>query len=142
LREWLETSRFKGSVQGFARAVGVPLKTAQDWVYGRSMPAPRNRQKVAALTGIAEFSRPAPEIALRPERLEETRRRAARMKELLAELGDHLEYFRTRSPAARDLLRKELSGGFAASVGTLLQLLFDEERLRDWMGTRRMLRRR
>jgi hypothetical protein len=129
-------------VQRFAQALGVPMKTAEDWVYGRSMPSARNRRKVAELTGITDFSRPSPETALRPERLEETRRRAARMKELVAELSDHLEYFRTRSPAARDLLRRELSGGLAASVGTVLQLLFDEDRLRDWLGTRRMLRRR
>jgi DNA-binding transcriptional regulator YiaG len=51
LRDWLEASEFEGSVQRFAQALGVPLKTAEDWVYGRSMPSARNRRKVAKPEG-------------------------------------------------------------------------------------------
>lgn len=142
LREWLETSEFQGSVRKLAEALGVPLKTAQDWVYGRRVPSPENLAKLAGLTGIARFAPPPPDRALRAKQLEEAEERIARTKALLVELSEHLEYFRLRSPAARELLRRELSGNFAASVGTLLQLLFDEERLKDWQGTLRLLKGR
>ena len=142
LREWLENSEFQGSVRHFAEALGVPFKTAQNWVYGWSIPAAANRAKIQHLTGVSVFSPPPPERTLRSKQTDDTKANIARTKELLIELYELLEYFRTHSPAAREILRQELSGGFAASIGTLLHLLFDEDRLRDWQGTRRMMKPR
>jgi len=31
LREWVNKSQYRGSIRRFSAALGVPLKTAEDW---------------------------------------------------------------------------------------------------------------
>ena len=44
LRLWLSEQRL--SVRELALELGVPLKTAQDWVYRGVVPSPENRQQL------------------------------------------------------------------------------------------------
>ena len=56
LRQWLEQSQYRGRVREFARDMGIPLKTVQDWVYGRRKPGPKHAAKVFKVTGLAQFA--------------------------------------------------------------------------------------
>ena len=55
LRDWLQTSQYKGSVTLFAEALGVTLKTVEDWVYGRSRPSLKHWSQLYATTGLPEY---------------------------------------------------------------------------------------
>ena len=55
LRDWLQTSQYKGSVTLFAEALEVPLKTVEDWVYGRSKPSLKHWSQLYAATGLPEY---------------------------------------------------------------------------------------
>ena len=55
LREWLQTSQYKGSVTLFANALNVPLKTVEDWVYGRSKPSLQHWGQLYNVTGLPEY---------------------------------------------------------------------------------------
>lgn len=55
LREWLDQSDFRGQVAGFAEALGVNQKTAEEWVYGRHSPPRRHWTRLYALTGLRQF---------------------------------------------------------------------------------------
>ena len=46
LRTWLQDQEL--SVRQLAEGLDVPLKTAQDWVYGRYKPSPENQEKLDA----------------------------------------------------------------------------------------------
>ncbi len=56
LRRWLEESEYEGSVARFSAVIGVPLKTVEDWVYGRSSPRADNRAKLFEATRIADYA--------------------------------------------------------------------------------------
>lgn len=55
LREWLKQSRFQGSVRALAKALGIPHKTVEDWVYRGAQPNRANRAKLFGITELAEF---------------------------------------------------------------------------------------
>ncbi|MFC1935417.1 dCTP deaminase [Chloroflexota bacterium] len=55
LRQWLKDSEFRGSVKRFAKALQIPLKTVEDWLYRGTEPTRRNRSKLFALTQLPEF---------------------------------------------------------------------------------------
>ncbi len=55
LKQWLESSRFTGNLKEFASALEVPLKTVEDWVYGRSTPNAKNRKRLFSLTQLPEY---------------------------------------------------------------------------------------
>ena len=55
LREWLQNSEYKGSVTQFSDALGVPLKTVEDWVYGRSRPSLKHWSQLYSATGLPEY---------------------------------------------------------------------------------------
>ncbi|MCH8207109.1 MAG: dCTP deaminase [Chloroflexi bacterium] len=56
LSQWLKRSRYGGRVRQFARDMGIPLKTVQDWVYGRRKPGPKHAAKVFEVTGLRQFA--------------------------------------------------------------------------------------
>ena len=55
LKQWLESSRFNGNLKELASALDVPLKTIEDWVYGRSTPNAKNRKKLFLVTQLPEY---------------------------------------------------------------------------------------
>lgn len=55
LRAWLQTSQYQGSVTLFANALNVPLKTVEDWVYGRSKPSLQHWSQLYEATGLPEY---------------------------------------------------------------------------------------
>ena len=55
LKQWLESSRFNGNLKELASALDVPAKTAEEWVYGRTSPSPKNRKKLFSLTQLPEY---------------------------------------------------------------------------------------
>ena len=55
LREWLQNSEYKGSVTLFSEALGVSLKTVEDWVYGRSKPSLKHWSQLYKATGLPEY---------------------------------------------------------------------------------------
>ncbi|MBU2009206.1 MAG: dCTP deaminase [Chloroflexi bacterium] len=67
LREWIRTSQFRGSVAKLAEALGVPVKTVEDWVYRGANPGEQNRRKVFQMTGLPRFKprgeSPQPELS-------------------------------------------------------------------------------
>ena len=56
LKRWLDDSSFGGSVAALARVLQVPLKTAEDWVYGRNAPSQENRHKLFELTRLPVYA--------------------------------------------------------------------------------------
>ena len=69
LRQWLRDSRFEGNVKELADTLDLPLKTVEDWVYGRRVPNAENRPKLFTLTRLPQY---APrEDATRQETLDE-----------------------------------------------------------------------
>ena len=56
LKQWLEASEFSGSVSLLAEALDVPLKTVEDWVYGRSKPGPRHKAKLFEVTQLPQYA--------------------------------------------------------------------------------------
>jgi len=63
LRGWLKESRHKGSVTLFAQALGVTLKTVQDWVYGRATPSSRHWARLYQETQLPQFAPHQRELA-------------------------------------------------------------------------------
>ncbi len=55
LRQWLAGSEFQGSVSRLAEALGVNLKTVEDWVYGRRRPSQKFWGKLHDVTGLDHF---------------------------------------------------------------------------------------
>ena len=55
LGDWLQASQYKGSVTLFSEALEVPLKTVEDWVYGRSKPSLKHWSQLYAATGLPEY---------------------------------------------------------------------------------------
>ena len=56
LKEWLDESCFKGSVTQFARALGIPMKTVEDWVYGRHNPGREHMGRLYELTQLPDYA--------------------------------------------------------------------------------------
>ena len=56
LKRWLKDSRFEGNMREFAETLDVPVKTVEDWVYGRGEPGLRNRPKLFALTLLTQYA--------------------------------------------------------------------------------------
>lgn len=58
LREWLNSSDdFQGNIGQFARVLGVPQKTVEDWIYRDVIPSGKHRDRLFALTALSEFAR-------------------------------------------------------------------------------------
>lgn len=55
LREWLASSTYQGNLSTLAKDIGVPVKTVEEWVYGRHEPNNANRTKLYELTGILDY---------------------------------------------------------------------------------------
>lgn len=55
LKEWLDSSRFEGNIKELAIALDIAVKTLEEWVYGRSIPNPKNRAKLFAITKLPEY---------------------------------------------------------------------------------------
>ena len=55
LRAWLNMSEFQGSIRRFAKAIEVPLKTAEDWFYRGAEPSEANKLKIFQLTQLPQF---------------------------------------------------------------------------------------
>ena len=56
LRQWLKDSSFAGNVRELSIALDVPLKTVEDWVYGRRVPNAENRRRLFTLTRLSQFA--------------------------------------------------------------------------------------
>ena len=56
LREWLESSPYQGDITRFAGVMAVPVKTVEDWVYGRNAPNPVNAAKIYEVTGLSQYA--------------------------------------------------------------------------------------
>jgi len=140
LKEWLQQSPFQGSVKQFAEALGVPPKTAEDWVYRGRNPSPANSRKIHALTGIEEFAPLEPEHVLGPTQTAEVLERVYRIKELVLAIDRELTFFKNNSPSHRELLKKNMDGPYIAYVTNLFQLMFNEKRFQDWLKTTRLFK--
>ena len=55
LREWLGSSVYQGNLSNLAKDIGVPVKTLEEWVYGRHEPNNANRAKLYEITGIIDY---------------------------------------------------------------------------------------
>jgi hypothetical protein len=58
LKEWLRQSTFGGNIRLFAEALGVPLKTVEDWFYRSARPGPANRVRLFELTHLPQYEPP------------------------------------------------------------------------------------
>ncbi len=56
LRRWLDESEYEGSIDRLSAVIGVPAKTAEEWVYGRNSPNAENRAKLFELTRIESYA--------------------------------------------------------------------------------------
>lgn len=55
LRKWLKSSHYGGSVKKFSEALGVSLKTVEDWVYRGRQPSEANRKRLFEIMGLPQF---------------------------------------------------------------------------------------
>ena len=55
IKQWLDESRFRGNVQQFADALEIPVKTVEDWVYGRFKPSAKHATKLFEVTGLPQY---------------------------------------------------------------------------------------
>ncbi len=60
LREWLEQSRFGGSVRLFSEELGVSLKTVEEWFYRGAKPGAANCARLYELTQLPQYKPPPP----------------------------------------------------------------------------------
>ena len=58
LREWYNTSEFKGHIGLLAAKLGLSQKTVEDWVYGRGKPSRRHHAVLYSITGLPEYEPP------------------------------------------------------------------------------------
>ena len=138
LREWLDKSQYQGSVRRFSVALGVPLKTAEDWFYRGAKPSLLNKLRIYLVTGLEEY---APQGEVEISRLQELEQgEFATLQEririflsLLDSLHKELDYFKEAPPKKREALRERLDGQHIAYISNLLQLLLNEERFREWL---------
>ena len=138
LREWLDKSQYQGSVRRFSAALGVPLKTAEDWFYRGAKPSLLNKLRIYLVTGLEEY---APQGEVEISRLQELEQgEFATLQEririflsLLDSLHKQLDYFKEAPPKKREVLRARLDGQHIAYISNLLQLLLNEERFREWL---------
>jgi hypothetical protein len=138
LREWLDKSQYHGSIKQFSAALGVPLRTAEDWFYRGAKPSLLNKLRVYLATGLEEY---APQGKVEISRLQELEQKEfATLQEririflsLLASLHKELDYFKEAPPKKREVLREHLDGQHIAYISNLLQLLLNEERFREWL---------
>lgn len=143
LRSWLESSQFGGSVRRLAGFLGVPLKTVEDWVYGRRGPGSVNRMKLYVATGLSCYQpRDQKENELLERlRLEQTRLtedRVQRVLGLLQEVRGELEFFKNSTAAEREALRRHLDGRYVAYISNMLQMMVNEERFQTWLEMSRV----
>ena len=55
IKLWLDESRFRGNVRQFADALDIPVKTVEDWVYGRFKPGSTHAAKLFEVTGLPQY---------------------------------------------------------------------------------------
>ena len=56
LRKWLDESEYEGSIRRLSTVLSVPVKTLEDWVYGRYEPNAENRAKLFEVTQIESYA--------------------------------------------------------------------------------------
>lgn len=56
LKQWIQGGRFQGDISAFARELEIPVKTVEDWVYGRAVPNQKNQDKLFSLTQISIYN--------------------------------------------------------------------------------------
>ncbi|MFC2008762.1 hypothetical protein ACFLUT_01765 [Chloroflexota bacterium] len=139
LKQWLASSQFHGSIAAFARYLGVPPKTAEDWFYRGAQPRGRTRLLLYRVTGLSCYApRGETERLLLEEliRLDEVKlgERIQRFTQLLGELHAALDDFRDAPPSTRDELRRQLEGPEIAYLANMLQMLLNERRFQDWLA--------
>lgn len=55
LRAWFNASEYDGNIAAFAEALGVNVRTVEEWVYGRARPSARQFAALHRVTGLAEY---------------------------------------------------------------------------------------
>ena len=138
LREWLDKSQYQGSIKRFSAALGVPLRTTEDWFYRGAKPSLPNKLRIYLATGLEEYA-PQGEVEMRClQELEQReftilQERIMMFLGLLASLHKELDYFIEATPKKREALRERLDGQHIAYISNLLQLLLNEERFQEWL---------
>jgi hypothetical protein len=66
------------------------------------------------------------------ERVNESKRRAAKIRCLLLLLEDELRWFRDGSELERDVFRKQVDANDVGYLASLLTMMSDEDRFRRW----------
>ncbi len=56
LKDWIDSSEFRGNVRRFSEALGVNHKTVQGWIYGRSKPNVTNSSRLYDITGLTRYA--------------------------------------------------------------------------------------
>ena len=134
LRAWLEKSQYRGSIREFASALGIPLKTAEDWFYKNAKPrSTSHRAKLYLATKLGEYAPSSEQEKALFQKIECLEKHIKALLGSLELLWEQLEYFKETSPEHRESLRSRLNGPYIAYLSNLLQLLLSEERLQEWL---------
>jgi len=138
LRDWLGSRGL--TVAQFAAVVGRPVKTVEDWAYGRGEPSGQNRAFVYLITGLEAFG---PRTSKEREQIDILRHELERKVELkVRELGGLIEalkgildFFEAGPEWWRERLREGIDLQDAALVSNFLRAMLSEERLENWRMT-------
>jgi hypothetical protein len=138
LADWLRGRRI--TVAEFAGSLGIPVKTAEDWVYRNKRPSPKNAARVFSFTGLLQYAPRQAESdsknAARQSRVEAHIRispePAGRASVEVYRLIQQLDKLAYGPRASRDVFRRQINGGDIGYLRSVLAALLDEEQLEDW----------
>ena len=143
LRDWLKQQGI--TVSEFAKRLGRPQGTVEDWAYRGRVPSPANSALLYVVTGIPEFQPRSrvPERVSKPTQLRSTDMppsQISRLVEFLVkELRVHLqmteeilELSRRLPLSVRERMRARLNPSSIARLSALLRAILAEDRLREF----------
>ena len=151
LRRWFSSQKRFGSWAAMERA----LKITEDYLHHiksgeKRAVDPELRAKLFEATGLEAFKPIVGNLKSRKlqrkvsqqnprdkDRIEQfgdnPTKRATRIKTLLIELADELEFFKQKPESVRRIFRKVIPGEDIAFVTTLLRALYDEDQFQRWL---------
>lgn len=143
LRKWFLSQKRFGSWAAMERA----LKITEDYLHHvksgeKRAVDPELRAKLFEATGLEAFkpmargfkSRKSQGKASQQEQSgDNPSERAIKIKTLLIELADELEFFKQKPESVRRVFRKVIPGEDIGYVTTLLRALYDEDQFQRWL---------
>ena len=151
LRSWFSSQKRFGSWAAMERALKITEDYLRHIKSGEKRAVdPELRAKLFEATGLESFKPIVGDFKLRKSQRKISQQnprdkdiikqfgdtpseRATRIKTLLIELADELEFFKQKPESVRRIFRKVIPGEDIGYVTTLLRALYDEDQFQRWL---------